>query len=229
MIEVTDTFKCFKQVKNYVYTGEKDLADFGILRDNGTNYIFQDRENKELGYKIYKSFCIKKINNQRDAHLIQRLREKGEKIIDIDFPYGVVTYNNSIIGQVISYYDQSYELIDYFKSEKSIYSLLLDAYNLIKELYDAEIYYMDIHEHNFLITLTGIKLIDFDYDFIGFKSNISSLNNYYERNVISNFKRMVCSLLYENKLDNLSKVDTMESLYEELLHVEYESKKIKVK
>lgn len=220
-------FGDFPYVQNYICVGN-DIDEFGILKKNASAYIFQDSENKDIGYKVYKSFQNGKCDNIRDAFLIQNLYKYGKNIYGIDFPYGVITNDNRIVGQVIPYYDESCEISNFEQINGNPYSLLLDAYYLIKELYDHGIFYMDIHEHNFVITPKEIKLIDFDCDFIQFKSRFATFNDYYEKTILCNFKYMVsCILRNRADLTGLSRIDTIEDLYTELLNIENQHIKTK--
>lgn len=223
----------FSMVRNYVYEGQGNLEDFGILKNDATTYtiyILQDRNHKELAYRIYRDFRRENFDEARDAVLIQRLYENSYGIQNIDFPYGVVTKENRIIGQVIPYYEDAKELANYKDDIITSATYLVNAYSLVKELYDHDIYYLDIHEHNFLVTKQGLKLIDFDNEMTRFHSHIYGLNNLYERHIVKNFQAMVHTLLgYGYGLINVDSAATIEELGEEVSQIYENRQKIKIK
>ena len=217
MIKEKSLYENFTNVRKYIYTSDSTLNDFGALKHNCSTYIFQDRNNKNLAYKIYKPYKNEWFNKIKDAKLIQNLYTNGTNIYDIDFPLGVITYDDRIIGQVINYYNKSIELYNYKKTDLDIYYLLMKSINLIKELCDNNIFYLDIHEHNFLITNGKVKLIDFDSDLVGFKSSSNYLNDYYKYIILSNFKSMVKRLLInKNEKIYIDLTDNLEMLYERI-------------
>lgn len=220
----------FPKIKNYIYKGQGNIEDFGILKSNKLDsvYIIQDREEKTLAYRIYKGFQKEYFHKLKDAILLQKLYENSYHIQNIDFPYGLVTKNNRIIGQAIPYYENSLPLANW-KEERNIPSLLTEAYSLIKELQDNHIYYLDIHEYNFMITPQGMKLIDFDDEMTCFFSKTEGLNDLYERHMVASFKRMSRTLLgYDYNLWNIDTAHTMEELGEELSFLNNQGK-IKIK
>ena len=227
----------FSAVQNYAYEGDGNLEDFGVLRNNPSNqsvYILQSRENKKMAYRIYKDFKRKTFDQARDAILIQRLHENGYRINDIDFPYGVITMDNRVIGQAIPDYEQSCALADFESSVITLSTLLADAYSLIKELYDHDIYYLDIHEYNFLVTPEGLKLIDFDNEMTYFINNKSKeekekLKALYERHIVKSFKSMAHFLLSCRYGLSIDQAHTMEELGEEVFNLQENRPKIKIK
>jgi len=237
MLEIENTycnvFQTFPLVKNYIYHGQGDLNDFGVLKTvKGIHsvYILQDKKNKDLAYRLYKGYKKENFDQKKDAPMIQKLHINSYNINNVDFPYGVITRENHIIGQVIPYYEDSYELATLKGTEENIPHYLIEAYYLIRELYKNHIYYLDIHEHNFLITNKGLKLVDFDNDYVTFASHLPGLNDFYQKNIITNFKRMTHSLLgYGLELMRFDFLNTMEELYEELLQLEKNHQKVKRK
>lgn len=209
-----NSYQQFSLVKNYMYTGDRNLEDFGILKKNHSAYIFQDAEDPEIGYRIYKSYKNPNFDNRKDASMIQRLYMNGRDIQDIDFPYGIITKENRIIGQVIPYYEDGVDMAC-FPDDAG--ENLLKAYSLMKELSDHYIYYLDIHEHNFLVTSSGIKLIDFDNELIGFGSCLAGFNDFYEKTMVMNFITMIHSLL--GYRFGMYRVVTMDALYDALMEL----------
>lgn len=163
-------------------------------------YIYQSYNNPNIGYRIYKEFANQGFNGYNDEKIIQQLQEKQQKIHLTTFPTGVVTLDNKIIGQEIPYYYDSMTLYEYFKKYNvsnpfQIYLVILDA---LKELYDEQILYLDVHYKNFMINPTNLKIniIDFDEVYLKFE--------YYKTYIESmflNLKKMIDSL---NKMSNIS-------------------------
>ena len=234
MLEIEDSFSDsihhYSFVKNYVYQGNGNLEDFGILKnDSHYAYILQDTNQKDIAYRIYKGFRNRAINKVRDAEMIQNLYSNGRSISDIDFPYGVVSKEGRVIGQVIPYYDGAEELAQYMGDDRVI-SYIQKAYSLIEELWYHSIYYLDVHEYNFMVTESGLKLIDFDNEMTRFHSNVSGVDEIYTRHIINNFKRMTHDLLgLDSRLIPVDNAKTMSELRKGLLQMSEESPKVKVK
>lgn len=194
--------------------GNGDLDDFGILRHKQSAYIFQDAENPKIGYRIYKSYWRDNFDHFKDASMLQRLYMNGGDISDIDFPYGVITRENRIIGQVIPYYEDGTDMACFSENAREN---LTRAYFLLKELCDHYIYYLDVHGHNFLITSQGMKLIDFDQEFVAFSSPTAGFDMFYERTLVMNFITMVHSILGYRL--GFYHVFTMSGLYDGLMEL----------
>ena len=209
-----NSYQQFSLVKNYMYTGNGNLSDFGILKKKHSAYILQDAENPEIGYRIYKSYKKSDFDSRKDASMIQRLYMNGRDIQDIDFPYGIITKEDRIIGQVIPYYEDGVDMACF---PEDAGENLLKAYFLMKELSDHYIYYLDIHEYNFLVTSNGIKLIDFDPGLIGFGSCLAGFNDFYEKTMVMNFITMIHSLLGYRL--GMYRVVTMDALYDSLMEL----------
>ncbi len=232
MIKVEDSYdnaqRRFFMVKNYICDECNELEDFGIIKSNNdyySVYIVQDPVQKDLAYRICKNYKNEHCNEKQDVVFIQRLYENGYKIQDIDFPYGVLTKNNRVIGQAIPYYDEALEL-DQCRNSNNIGSYVKQAYSYVDELYQHHIYYLDIHESNFLVTASGLKLIDFDREMTRFRSSVAGVNELYERHLIANFRRMCHSLIGDSDIDM---ADTMTDLRNEVYQLDEEKPKIKIK
>ena len=148
--------------------------------------IYRSFENPNIGYKIYKNLLFWTDNffcndGVFDARLVAKLQEKQSKIKLTDFPTGVVTINNSVIGQEIPIYNNYTNLhslsefingdnyLDKIEKLKTIY---LNIVYSIEELLENDIIYSDIQRGNILfnkIDFANIKIIDFDYTYTKFK------------------------------------------------------------
>lgn len=219
-----DKINKYPLVKNYLYTG--NTSDLGALRhkDRIGVKIYQSNIDTKIGYRLYqnKNFSLSSYNHIEDAILIQKLQEYGKDILLTEFPKGVITYQNCIVGQVVPYYENSFTLSSILKNSNyhfiNPYTLLIKAYQIIRELIDHGIIYYDIHGSNFLVSKEEIKLIDFEYDeiyFIGegnYSFIISNMLHWFmamANNIKDSFKP-------KDILCNWFKVDSFASLYEEL-------------
>ena len=225
-MEIKDTFtnkhnQKFSLVKEYIYNGNEE--DLGILRKTVITgmMIFQDFNNKNLGYKIHSCYKTFSLNGQEE--MIQKLHEYGKNVTNTEFPYGVITYNHNVVGQVIPYYDDAntlgYELLN--NKDVNPYTLFIKVYFAIKELYENGILYYDIHSKNVMLTNFGIRIIDFDNRNIQFsypceENEIAVVGNFISKLIaFSPFHLNIFSYM-----PNFRKIGNLEDLYEELCYAE---------
>lgn len=155
-------------------------------------YIYQSYFDPLVAYRIYKSFADYGFNGYNDDQLIQTLRERQENINFSKFPMGVVTLEGSIIGQEIPYFPDKVTLYKFFIEHKDIspfkiYRAILDVLN---EMYNNGIIYLDNHPKNFLVDPTNpvsVDVIDFECSYVKFDDDSISL----KRRLFDNYKEMV--------------------------------------
>lgn len=143
-----------------------------LIQTNGV-YIYQDYNNANIGYRIYDECADYGFDGYNDEKLIYNLNKVRNNVRLTDFPTGVVTCEGNIIGQIIPYYVDSESVYSVAKKYKDVniakyYRKML---NILKELYDNGIIYVDTHAKNYLIVKNDIKLIDFDNHFIDFENS----------------------------------------------------------
>lgn len=225
-MNIKDTFtnkhnQEFSLVKEYIYTGNKE--DLGILRKTVITgmMIFQDSNNKNLGYKIHSCYNTFSFSGQEE--MIQKLHEYGKNVTNTEFPYGVITYNHNVVGQAIPYYDDAntlgYELLN--NKDINPYTLFIKVYFAIKELYENGILYYDIHSKNVMLTNFGIRIIDFDKREIQFGYPCEENEQAIVQNFIS--KLIALTPFHLNifpYMSNVRNISTLDNLYEELCHAE---------
>jgi len=157
-------------------------------------YIYQSYDNPNVAYRIYKEFADYGFDGYGDDKLIQELVVRQHNVFLSKFPTGVVTLDGKIIGQEIPYFHSSVVLfectIDSFKDKNpiNVYKKILE---ILKELFDNGITYLDVHSRNFMLDLSSldekIDIIDFDSQYIKFDDN----SLYSLEKLFSNYSRMI--------------------------------------
>ena len=180
--------------------------------------IYQDLVDNRIGYRLSNILINSPERNLEELVFLRKLLTCGKKITNIDLPSGVVYYNDKIIGQIIAFYEKNKSLIEMVR-EKHLnpFTTCLDAYTLIKELFDNGIIYIDIHGGNFLYTPEGIKIIDFEKDAIAFRGEEMSMVA--EGTMLECFTNMINRLTYQKArsiIPNLMKIQNLDDLYCEL-------------
>ena len=151
---------------------KKENSNFATAKgDYDGIFLYQmpSIHDEDYAYRIYRDFEKYKYRRHYDDKLISFLQSKQHLVKNVDFPVGVVTVENEVIGQIIYLYKNSQTIFSYLNSikgnnkfEKVYYDLLLKVLNILKLLYENDIFYVDIHPNNFLIVDESIKIIDFE-------------------------------------------------------------------
>ena len=127
---------------------------------------------------------------------------------------GYLTFSNFL---------KNYELdnpFDYF----------LKVIDIIKELVDNKIFYIDIHDNNFLINPVNndVKIVDFDESFLSFSDEYGLLYD----EIIKNLKLMFYNLasIFNIDLEELDVLTKLEEIKKFLLlkRINYLNRKVKV-
>lgn len=154
-------------------------------------YIFKSPIEEKKAFRIYKDFSSTKLCNielhHSEVHLLSELIKRQNKIKYTEFPTGIITYNNFIIGQEIPYY-HGYKTFD-TKVEKldkiTIIKYYLEILKRLKELYENGIIYNDVHAKNFMVGKNDdIKIIDFEPYLVSFDQE-------YDKRMLENLKQMI--------------------------------------
>ena len=182
-------------------------------------YVYQTFNNPKIAYRIYKSFADYNFNGFMDDKLIQNLLERKDGIVLTEFPTGVVTLEGRIIGQEIPYYEKGITLNKYFKENKvsNSFDIYLQVLNIIKEMFDHGIIYLDNHSGNYLIDLNdeSVHAIDFDSAFIRFEDALT-----YRKQLFENYKSMINKLNILNetyeKVGRFEEVDNFSDAYNQI-------------
>lgn len=223
----------FKNIRDIHYDKKEDLMDNlgtfkaetekddGMFFSHGLKvsegiYLYQSYYDKNTALRIFKEFADYKYLYSTDDRLVSRLQEKQKDIKLTDFPTGIVSIENYVIGQEIPFYEDyktfaNLVLNNQFK-ELPV-GIYIDILKILKELADNGIYYSDVHAKNFMINLETlkVKLIDFETRFI----SIDDDKKFLYKNMIINLKKMITKInsLYNidfgntfNKIDNLDHI-----------------------
>lgn len=153
-----------------------------------TMYIYQDRNNPYVGYRIYGDYADYHFNGNGDDRLISNLQEKQSSVLLTKFPTGVVTRGGYIIGQEMPFFPNSKTLDEHLKecNVSEIFALYKKILFILKELYSNEIIYVDVHPGNFLVTPNSkVELIDFDNS-VHFDIKDDKVKNIITKNMIEN-------------------------------------------
>ena len=130
---------------------------------------------------------------RNDDIFVSMLQDRQKDVSLTEFPTGIVTIENKVIGQEIPFYDKTVTIDTATKTRKiatweDSLSKSLEILKIIRELLNAGIIYQDIHAGNFLYNLdTGqLNLIDFDSRFVKF-----DYHKYAYNSMISNLKTLI--------------------------------------
>lgn len=158
--------------------------------ENGI-YIYQANYDRNKALRIYKDFADYKYTYYCDDKFISELLSKQGNIKLTDFPTGIVSVENKVIGQEVPYYNNSCTL-GKMVSRFEPMELYLDIVNILKELCDNGIIYSDIHVGNFMVDIESltIKLIDFETKYV----TIDDKSKYLYKYMIANLKGMLTKL-----------------------------------
>lgn len=220
----------FENIDNYLFNAPKDNniesklfkvsheeepEGFGRSEEDGS-YIYRDYNLKTgeiYGVKLYKDFYY--CNHYKDAPMISELQNKQTLIKRTEFPTGIVSIDDRVVGQIIPFYDNSNPINKFIEVKKDINLKILyrEILEILKELLNAGIIYKDINSGNFLIDEINncIRLIDFEPFFISFDKTCKTSYD----SMLWNLKRMLQNL---NEIVNVQfdksffKCETLEEL-----------------
>lgn len=205
-------------------TSSGDFMGDKYLRFSEGALIYQDCHDSSKGIKIYADYADYLYTYYDDMKFLSLLQERQRAIRLTEFPTGVVTIKDKIIGQEIPYYDGYVQIDQFFLNHQeepySYYLMcLIKIIDILQELIDNGIYYTDVHAGNFLINPLNddLKLIDFGSTFISFNDG---KNNKYA-NVVKNLKFMLdklgvmVGLDWQDDLNNVSDLQVIKEIIHE--------------
>lgn len=147
-------------IDNYVI--DKDFSfDLSKIFYEDSNTLIYDIGDG-LGFKIDKSLFNKVRESYNIEEMVSGLVLRQGNVKNTDFPVGVVSCKRRCVGQAIKLYKDYvclYDIVD----DNNIGLLYNKVLCIIDELLNNGILYLDIHEHNFLVSANlDVKLIDFE-------------------------------------------------------------------
>jgi len=187
----------YDNIKNIAFEKREDVSKIGNLVFYSKlplrSTIYQTFDNPKVAYKIYNkhSECYKE-----DDCLISKLSLLQKDIKLTDFPTGIITESGNIIGQEIVYYEGSKDIgsigrkVPFENLPFPPTELYLAMLNILKEMYDNKIFYMDVFEGNFMLLNPKektpiVKAIDFEpsqiyFDYLGPLTREMFFDNLYD-------------------------------------------------
>lgn len=209
-------FICETIRENNIFMG--DPESIMVLPDDGV-YIYQSRVNPDICYRVYKCMMDYNFNSISDAKLLYALQLRQDKVKNTNFPTGVVTLDNKVIGQEMKFYRDSITVYEYIKknsfNRKEIIDIYIKILTNIKELLDNGIYYIDIHPKNFMYNpnLKKIDIIDFEDQKVKFD------DEYYKKHVLKQYISMLEileSYVFKNELNIDNRIENVSDIFETL-------------
>lgn len=190
MFENSFTNKLYKSydIKNYII--DKDfIFDKDKILYEDDNTIIYNLDN-EIGFKIEKSLLNKTRESYNIEKMVSSLVLKQKNIKLTSFPIGIVSLNKRCIGQMIMLFKDYKPLNDIINNDNKdiLYNKVL---NIINELLDNDIVYLDIHKNNFLVNE------DLDVELIDFESSCVIINN------ITNKDKITCLEKVKDMFNNI--------------------------
>ncbi len=115
-------------------------------------------------YKINKDYTSKIVNNVATKNLIENLNKYVNVGKLVDFPYGIISFDNRVIGSVSKFHKDYFPINLNNENVVEILLFQLKMTELIEYLYNNGIAYFDINYENFLTnsSKSKISLIDFE-------------------------------------------------------------------
>ena len=206
------------------YVAETDYKDNMFLSSswNLTNgiYLYQSYFDPKIALRIYRDSASYKYVHHNDAKLIKELLERGKNVLLTDFPMGVITIEDYVVGQAIPFYedyDTLAKVVINKKDELSIMKYYLEIMKILKELYNNSIIYADVRSRNFMINRVNnlVKLIDFESQYISFDDRLY-------KEMIKNIKITINEINdYLNIKFKIDKEDSLDNIEETLLEENY--------
>lgn len=206
------------------YVAETDYKDNMFLSSswNLTNgvYLYQSYFDPKIALRIYRDFANYKYIYHNDAKLIKELLERKKNIKLTDFPFGVITIEDYVVGQAIPYYEEYDTLAKVSMgkiNELTMMKYYLEILKILKELYSNGIVYADVRARNFMINRVNnlVKLIDFESQYISFDDRLY-------KDMIVNIKITINEINdYLNIEFKIDKEDCLDNIEETLLEENY--------
>lgn len=199
--------------------GESGKRIFGAEESRDGVYAFRSYIDPTKVYRIYKDFVEPNFSYNEEAKFVSDLLYQSKDVILSDFPTGVITEGGRIIGQETPFVEgvtlKEFSLNNKIKILPT--KIYIQVLNILKELYINKIYYLDIHERNFMINDGIVKIIDFSKNFVKF-DNISIS----DKRLMFDYLRSMLEELNKNFgiNDKIEIIDGFDDAYEKVFKLE---------
>lgn len=221
-------FSDFNDFRNnlgeFITQSSGDLGPFFKPDDEESSgvYLYRTKIDSSLAFRIYKDVSYLNLGSSlswavshADDMLVSKLQERQKNVFLTDFPLGVVTIGNCVVGQLIYYYFNSFTVIDTLLKEQNLLATkyYIGILEVLKEMAEQEIIFGDAHFRNFVILPDSdvIKPIDFE------PGDVLVPDNNQQR-MVSVFKSSVNDMNRKLEVDfELSKPNSIDECMEELL------------
>lgn len=199
--------------------GESGRRFFGADESRDGVYAFRSYIDSTKVYRIYKDFVEPNFSYNEEAKFVSDLLYQGKDLILSDLPTGVITEGGRIIGQETPFIEGT-TLKEFSINNKNKIlptKIYIQVLNIIKELYVNKIYYLDIHERNFMINDGIVKPIDFSKNFVKLDSITIS-----DKRLMFDYLEMMLEQLNKNFNipDKIGTIDGIDDAYEKVLKLE---------
>jgi len=175
----------------YIICDKENVEKFGrLVASSKKADIYQSFSDPKVAYKVYRKtdsdnnsiFNYGLGKNVKSEHqLIYNLSVQQKNVHLTEFPTGIITFNEKIVGQEVVYYEDYIPLDEFAYEDISLEAifdmpnLYLSMLNILRELLNAGIFYEDIrcYNSNFIVSTSNleelsVKLIDFENSQISF-------------------------------------------------------------
>lgn len=211
-----------------MYETEREKSLFFSSSENLTEgvYIYQTKYDKKRALRIFKDWALyypeiaRKYSYHKDPELLEELKSREKNIKLTEFPTGIVTLEDYIIGQEIPFYEQTKNLFEISKEKdtKDILEYYIDIIKILNELAQNGIIYTDCHAKNFVINYINniVHLIDFEPDQVFIDNKYKYKDMMYKIKQTINIINNIKTILFE-----VNKEETLEELEETILSKKY--------
>ncbi len=199
-----------RKISNLNFSSVMDLSDYGwtfVLKSDGLSnpynnkigsMLYKNSTDHTKGARIYENYRMYKYINYSDDALVESLQEKQPNVKLTEFPTGIITIENKVIGQLIPFYDNYFEfdnVINKNSDLKSIFDYGIKVIKIFKELQENDILYTDIHTGNILVNINtnDVKLVDFEQLHVAVNPD-DNLKNIFSKHLVHMIRGIITRL-----------------------------------
>lgn len=187
--------------RNILYLDDQDIVkkELHLARkgfdDRPVSTFYSIEEN--LDYIIKINYYRPLFYDLKIKKMIEHFSELEKYLSKVDLPIAYYQSNGKVLGTVIPYYPDTVNirylfgfnperLFEFYKHDENVYrnllSMYLDILDILKEMYENGMCYMDIRSTNFVFHQNDVKIIDFEPSELHFNNK-----NLYYHKIIKSF------------------------------------------